>query len=203
MIKPKESGVYSKKQGKNLKNEKLLKINYKLYKFTLFITCAFFVDIYAQSIDEPKEMDFFIVDTIQISNSLVISEPGRIGEYLIDLDKTTLGKLTRNKLLNNEGVYIYDESLNLYLGYKNFQKNFSRVPYKDGESGCYLIDFESNKRARSNRVRKFEKEPRNYILALIRCDYFNDKNITYGLKESLLKDVDVGLYYKMVFPICD
>ena len=151
----------------------------------------------SQSVDEPSKMDFYIVDTIHIVKPVVFYKANQNGKFISELKTIERNKFNLNQILEEEEVYIFSNSLFGFLSIKDFEKynypDFGNCEFKDD----YF------KGSKGIAYRKFKKEPKSFILALINIDYYNHKTTSYGKKKSVFTKYSKSLYYKIVFPLCE
>lgn len=175
------------------KSRKMNKIKYILVIVTILST----FNCLSQSLDKPEPMDFYVIDTITISNPFVFYKPNQSGRFIGNLEFFNKDRIRLKKVVKRNDVYIYSSSLYGFLSSNEFEK----YDYPDYGNCSFENDY--YKEIKGVVYQKFKKEPNRYVLGLINVSYYNSKITTYGEKQSVFRKYDNSLYYKIVFPLCE
>lgn len=170
-------------------------------RFKCFIITSILLNSFnclSQSFNEAELVDFYVVDTITITNPVVFYKPNQSGKFVSDLKVIEGTKCNLKKIIFKENVYIFGRDF-YWFANNNFQ--MEKYHYPDYGNCEFKADY--FKDIKGIVYRKFKKEPKRFVLALINVAYYNDKATAYGEKESLFKKYEKSLYYKIVFPLCE
>lgn len=171
----------------NRKKHIIIFISALLYSFTCL----------SQSLGNPESLDFYIVDTITITNPVVFYKPNQSGRFVGSLKTIKGDKLKIKEAISKEYIYIYSNSIYGFLHLKDFKK------YTYSDNGNCEFEQDYFKGIKGIVYQKFKESPKKFILGLINVAYYNEKITTYGEKQSVFKKYDEPLYYKIVFPLCE
>ena len=137
---------------------------------------------------------FYVVDTIEIPNPIIINEKG--GYYIVS--RNALGKKTKNieKLFHETDVYI--AGLHEFFFYKYLSKKVQlRYMHKASfytETEKITIDGKTYEKFKSPNV--------SFILGMIKVNYYNTVMACLDCDWQMLKNREYkNSYYRIVFPI--
>lgn len=166
--------------------------------FTITSILLYSFNCLSQNISDKKQINFYIVDTITITNPVVFYKPNQSGKFISDLKVIEGTKCNLKKVMLKDEVYIFGEDLYRFISNSSQMEKYHYPDYGDCEFETdYIKDIKGIV------YRKFKKEPKKFILALINVSFYNEKITTYGEKQSVFKEYDKSLYYKIVFPLCE
>lgn len=168
------------------------------FKNILIVVIIFYsINCLAQSIENPRETDFYVVDTIMIKNPVAFYIPNQSGQFLGDIDVIKSSRFNLKKAVKKENLYIYSNSLYGFLSSEKIKKyrypDYGNCEYAKG----YFKDIKGIV------YQKFKKQPTKFILALVNVAYYNRKINAVGEKPTIFSKCDKSLYYKIVFPLCE
>lgn len=143
--------------------------------------------------DEKRPGQFFIVDTIFISDPVRIYSSKFGGQFIISRDVLSNFKNNADFFERND-VFLLGEDLYRDLPLEKF-KNYLYPDY----GGCQFV--ESTTTIPGLEVYEFkEPKPFSFLLGMINAKYFNSKHNSYSSFKSFK---DMSAYYKIVYPICE
>lgn len=152
----------------------------------------------SQNLSDPKPMDFYVVDTITINNPVVFYKSNQSGKFISDIKVINGEQCNLKKVILKENVYIFGRD---FYWFANDSYLMEKYHYPDYGNCEFKADYFKN--IKGIVYRKFKKEPKKFVLALINVAYYNDMATAYGENESVFKKYDKPLYYKIVFPLCE
>lgn len=169
----------------------------KVKYFIAVLLLSYASDCLSQSLEEPDQLDFYVVDTINISSPIVFYKPGQSGKFVSSVTEIEGKKFNLRKSILREDIYIYSNSLYGFLS----QNDFDKYHYPD--YGNCIFREEYFKEIKGIVYQKFKKQPKKFILGLINVDYYNRKVQVYGKKPTIFKRYGNATYYKIAFPLCE
>lgn len=169
----------------------------KFKYFIIMLTLLYTSNCISQSLEEPNKLDFYVVDTITISNPVVFYKHNQSGKYVSSLEHIKAKDFKLKKAINNGQLFIYSNSLYGFLS----QNDFDKYHYPD--YGNCTFKEEYFKEIKGVVYQKFKEQPNKFVLALINVAYYNRKVQIYGKKSTIFEKYGNAIYYRIAFPLCE
>ena len=147
-------------------------------------------------IGESNYDSFYIVDTIQIVDPLLISSKNKNGQYIVS--KMTLEKHSKEKdFLSRADVFIYGDDLYRLLPIEKYgQYKYSKYDECDKFK---LSNFDHPKFD----IYEFKIESVEFLLGLINANYYYQKSSGFHVNIPNYREFNYKRnFYKIVFPYC-
>ena len=153
---------------------------------------------------EPNHKNFYVVDTIQIEDPVVIYFRGRFvcSRKILNSPNLKFDK----KFFKRPDVFIFSNNLGYDLD--NIIEDYFKYPYPDYGNCSIEMKFQILKNDKNDKnviyLREFKNQPAYFILGLINANYYNMKHadIEGGWHPIYSKDPKIS-YYRIVYPLCE